>query len=57
MLGSVLAPRQFRHSVYVTFNFCGLQGVFGAFFVAYLVDSLGISMAAIAVAYSFLNTA
>ena len=42
---AVLAPPKFRELVFATFTFCGLQGVFGAFFVAYLVEIMGMSLA------------
>ena len=52
-LHGVLIPRQFRHLVYATFTFCGLQGVFGAFFVAYLVEGLGMTLAAAGGTFAF----
>ena len=42
---AVLAPPKFRELVFATFTFCGLQGVFGAFFVAYLVEMMGMPLA------------
>ena len=43
-LRGVLVPRPFRHLVYATFSYCGLQGIFAAFFVSYLVVELNFSL-------------
>ena len=53
----VLVPRPFRYLVYATFTFCGLQGVFGAFFVAYLVEGLGMTLAAAGGTFAFAQAA
>ena len=41
----VIFPREFRELVCAIFTFCGLQGAFGAFFVAYLVEVMNMSLA------------
>ncbi|MBT6095740.1 MAG: MFS transporter [Rhodospirillaceae bacterium] len=43
-LRGVLIPPKFRHLVYATFTYCGLQGIFAAFFVSYLVGELGFDL-------------
>jgi len=43
-LKGVLIPRPFRHLVYATFTYCGLQGIFAAFFVSYLEGDLGFTL-------------
>ena len=43
-LKGVLIPTHFRHLVYATFTYCGLQGIFAAFFVSYLEGELGFSL-------------
>ena len=43
-LRSVLVPVPFRHLVYATFTYCGLQGIFAAFFVSFLVTVLGFDL-------------
>ena len=45
-LKGVIFPRKFRELVCAIFTFCGLQGAFGAFFVAYLVEVMSMSLAA-----------
>jgi len=40
----VLIPTHFRHLVYATFTYCGLQGIFAAFFVSYLEGELGFTL-------------
>ena len=44
-LKGVVVPLKFRELVYATFTYCGLQGAFGAFFVAYLVEVVNMSLA------------
>jgi fucose permease len=56
-LRGVLVPRPFRYLVYATFTFCGLQGVFGAFFVSYLVEGLGMTLAAAGGTFAFAQAA
>lgn len=43
-LKGVLVPPEFRRLVYATFTYCGLQGIFAAFFVSYLVTGLGFDL-------------
>jgi len=43
-LKGVLIPTHFRHLVYATFTYCGLQGIFAAFFVSYLEGELGFTL-------------
>ena len=43
-LRGVLGPRPFRHLVYASFTYCGLQGIFAAFFVSYLVLELDFTL-------------
>ncbi|MEC8028455.1 MAG: MFS transporter, partial [Pseudomonadota bacterium] len=45
-LRAVVAPGPFRGLTLATFTFCGLQGVFGGFFVAFLVKGLDFSLVA-----------
>ena len=45
-LRAVVAPGPFRSLTLATFTFCGLQGVFGGFFVAFLVKGLDFSLVA-----------
>lgn len=56
-LRGVLVPAPFRRLIYATFTFCGLQGVFGAFFVAYLVEGLGMTLAAAGGIFAFAQAA
>lgn len=52
-LRSVLVPQRSRELVYATFTFCGLQGAFSAFFVTYLVEGVGLSLAEAGAVFAF----
>jgi len=43
-LKGVLIPPPTRHLVYAAFAYCGLQGIFAAFFVSYLEGELGFTL-------------
>ncbi len=43
-LKGVLVPAPFRRLVMATFAYCGLQGVYGAFFVSFLVKGLDMTL-------------
>lgn len=43
-LKAVVVPPVFRRMAVATFTYCGLQGVYGAFFVSYMVKGLGMSL-------------
>lgn len=43
-LRGVVVPAPFRRLVFATFTYCGLQGVFGAFFVSFMVTGLGMPL-------------
>lgn len=43
-LRAVVVPPVFRRMVVATFTYCGLQGVYGAFFVSYMVKGLGMTL-------------
>lgn len=45
-LKGVVVPLPFRRLVLATFTYCGLQGVYGAFFVSYMVGDLGMTLVA-----------
>jgi MFS family permease len=43
-LKAAIGPGRFRPLTLATFTFCGLQGVFGGFFVSFLVEGLGMTL-------------
>jgi len=43
-LKGVVVPPTFRRLVLATFTYCGLQGVYGAFFVSFLVEGIGMTI-------------
>jgi MFS family permease len=43
-LKAAIGPGKFRALTLATFTFCGLQGVFGGFFVSFLVEGLGMTL-------------